>query len=110
MDRERTRRSSRALLVDDDVATSPLHVQRLTKRGYEVTAAPNAEAGLQLARRSPPDVIFVHVGRKGQGGSAFIQGLRADDVTRHVPVVILNTEYDPRLQRLGLTTHADGFW
>lgn len=110
MDRDRTVRSPRALLVDDDAATSPLHVRRLTERGYEVTASASAETGLALARRSPPDAIFVHVGRRGWGGSSFIQSLRSDDMTRHVPVVILASEYDAKLKKLGLTANADGFW
>lgn len=110
MDYHAKARRLRALLVDDDAATSPLHVQRLAEHGYEVTASASAEAGLAIALRSPPDVIFLHVGQKGWGGSAFIVGLRADDVTRHVPVVILSRLYDPKLRRLGLTTHGDGFW
>lgn len=110
MDQDRAGRSLRALLVDDDPATSPIHAERLTKRGYHVTASANADEALGLARRSPPDVVFVHLGSKGWGGSSFIQGLRSDDVTRHVPVVILSSEYDLKLKKLGLATHADGFW
>jgi CheY-like chemotaxis protein len=110
MERGRTTRTPRALLVDDDPATAPLHRERIAQRGYDVTVSARADVGLQQARRSPPDVIFVHLGPRGWGGTDFIEGLRADDVTRHVPVSILATEYDPKLKRLRLTTHGEGFW
>ena len=107
MDRGRRRRELRALLVDDDPTTSELHRDRLVKQGYEVSSCASAEAALEVARRSPPDVIFVHL---RLGGAAFIHGLRADDQTRHVPVVMLSKLYDPKLQKLGLTTRPDGSW
>lgn len=110
MDQQPPARSPRALLVDDDVATRGLHAGLLERRRYDVTTSPSADTGLGVARRSRPDAIFVHLGRRGWGGSAFIQDLRADDATRHVPVVILASEYDQKLQRLKLTTHGDGFW
>lgn len=110
MDRDHPARSHNALLVDDDAATTPFHAGRLAERGYDVTTSASAATGMQVARRSHPDVIFVHLGERGWGGAGFIQELRADDATRHVPVVILATEYDRKLQRLKLTTHGEGFW
>jgi chemosensory pili system protein ChpA (sensor histidine kinase/response regulator) len=110
MDRHAPVRAPRALLVDDDAVTRKLHAGLLARRGYDVTTSPSSSTGLREAQRSRPEAIFVHLGGKGWGGSAFIQELRADDATRHVPVVILASEYDRNLRRLKLTTHADGFW
>jgi DNA-binding response OmpR family regulator len=98
-------RPTAALLVDDDPTTSAQHARRLEEEGYRVTKAGDAVTALSLARQSPPDIIFVHMGRGGSGSTQFIQALRSNDVTRNVRVALLSTYYDRSLERLGLTAH-----
>ena len=96
-------RPTTALLVDDDPATTPQHARRLEDEGYRVTKAGDAVTALSLAKQSPPDIIFVHIGRGGSGNTQFIQALRSNDVTRNVRVALLSSYYDRSLERLGLT-------
>ncbi|MDQ6900677.1 MAG: response regulator [Candidatus Dormibacteraeota bacterium] len=98
-------RPTAALLVDDDPTTTAQHARRLEEEGYRVTKAGDAVTALSLARQSPPDIIFVHMGRGGSGSTQFIQALRANDVTRNVRVALLSSYYDRSLERLGLTSH-----
>jgi CheY-like chemotaxis protein len=95
-----------ALLVDDDADSAAVHLRRLTHDGYHVTAASDSAAALALAKQSQPNVIFVHLGKKGSGSTAFIVSLRAADDTRHIPVHVLSNYYDPTLERLRLTPHS----
>lgn len=95
-----------ALLVDDDATTTPIHVRRLTREGYDVTAVRDSTTALDIARHSAPTIIFVHLGRKGLGCAEFVTVLRSGDDTRHIPVAILANYYDPRLEGLGLSTVA----
>ena len=96
-------RSASALIVDDDPATTARHARRLEEEGYRVTKAVDAATALSLAKHSPPDIIFVHIGRDGSGSTAFIQALRSNDLTRHVRVALLSSYYDQSLERLGLS-------
>jgi DNA-binding response OmpR family regulator len=97
-------RPTTALLVDDDSTTSVKHARRLEDEGYRVTKAGDAVTGLSLAKQSPPDIIFVHLGRGGSGSTQFIQALRSNDATRNVRVSLLSSYYDRSLERLGLTS------
>jgi DNA-binding response OmpR family regulator len=92
-----------ALIVDDDSSTTAAHKRRLEGDGFRVTTAADAVTALALAKQSPPDIIFVHIGRGGSGSTAFIQALRSNDLTRHVRVALLSKYYDQSLERLGLT-------
>ena|SRR5438034_11516791 len=100
----------RALMVDDDVTTSPVYLRRLTDEGYQVTTANDPALALTLAKESPPSIIFVHLGRGGSGCSAFIVALRAGDDTRHIPVAVLSHYYNPNLERIGLTAVVAENW
>jgi CheY-like chemotaxis protein len=96
-------RPTTALLVDDDPATTAAHARRLEEEGYRVTRVGDATTALAFARQSPPDIIFVHMGRGGSGSSQFIQALRSNDATRNIRVALLSSYYDRSLERLGLT-------
>ena len=98
-----TRPPAQALLVDDDSQTTAIHLRRLIKDGYQVTTVADSASALDLAKQMQPNVIFVHLGKKGSGSTAFIVTLRAGDDTRHIPVEVLSSYYDPVLERMGLT-------
>jgi CheY-like chemotaxis protein len=104
----RRRRPVSALLIDDDAVSRPAHLERLQRDGYQVTSCADPAAALSLAQHSAPDVIFVHIGRRGSGSLPFLDGLRSDDQTRHVPVVILSNYRAHPIARLGLTIVDQG--
>jgi DNA-binding response OmpR family regulator len=96
-------RQPHALLVDDDTSTGPVYTRRLEREGYKVTKATDAASALSIAEQSSPDMIFIHLGRRGTGSSTFIQTLRSNDATRNIPIALLSKYYDRSLERLGLT-------
>ena len=100
----------RALLVDDDSKTSSGYQRKLAKDGYEVTATSDPLAALALAKQSQPNIIFVHIGSKGSGNSDFIVSLRAADDTRHIPVSVLTSYYNPGLEKAGLNPMSREDW
>jgi DNA-binding response OmpR family regulator len=104
------RRAVRALLVDDDVDTRLGNARRLEAEGYEVTQAGDVESGLSFARNNRPEIIFLHLGRRGSGGVAFLQKLRADDTMRHIPVSMLSSHSNLRLKKLGLNSVSGDAW
>ena len=55
---------------------------------FEVSEASNAEEGLRRARTEHPDVIVLDLVMPGIGGQATLAELRADPITRNIPVVI----------------------
>lgn len=95
-------RTSTALLVDDDSATSLLTQRRLEDDGYSVVVARTGTEGLGRARQASPAVIFIHLVASSPDRLAFIQALRSDDSCRHIPVVVLTGQPSPTPKMKGL--------
>src|SRR5438552_17460083 len=90
-------RVATALLVDDDVSSRQANQERLEDDGYTVVVARDQAEGLDRAKQSAPNVIFIHLVSEGVGSLPFIEALRADDVGGHIPVVVLTSLAPPRL-------------
>ena len=71
-------RVATALLVDDDVSSRQANQERLEDDGYTVVVARDQAEGLDRAKQSAPNVIFIHLVSEGVGSLPFIEALRAD--------------------------------
>ncbi len=100
----------RALYIEDDPAS--LDLMRAIFSGQQLASlldAPNAEFGLELARRKRPDVIFMDINLPGMDGLKAIQSLKEDAATRDIPVIAISdgaTERDiKRILAAGFFDH-----
>ena len=80
---------ARILVVEDNATNMKLAVMLLGKAGYTVISAKDAEAGLALARDEQPDLILMDIQLPGMDGLAATTLLKADEVTRGIPVIAL---------------------
>ena len=88
-----------ALLVDTDGSTRQANQQSLENQGYRVVVAGDEAEALGLATRSAPSSIFIHVPAGRPGALSLIQALRANDSSRHIPVVVLKDQ--PKVRTAG---------
>jgi two-component system, OmpR family, alkaline phosphatase synthesis response regulator PhoP len=97
----------RALIIDDDPDLLRL-VQRTLEftAGWDVTTAGSGAAGIELARRAPPDVILVDVMMPEMDGYEVCRRLKADPATGTVPIVLLTARRDLNQARLAETGAA----
>src|SRR5512142_2734958 len=83
------------LIVDD----TPANIQVLADalRGeYRVKVATNGRTALELATRDGgPDLVLLDVMMPGMDGYEVIRRLKANDVTRNVPVIFITAKSDP---------------
>jgi len=98
------------LLVNDDGPDGVDQRKTLERRGYHVTRTSDTDAGLSIARQAHPSAIFLSARALGSERTPFLQALRRDDSTRHIPVVVLPDGGDHRLERLGLSKVAREPW
>jgi CheY-like chemotaxis protein len=82
-------RATTALLVDDDVVSRVSNRSRLEGEGYAVVMANDETEGLNRAKQSIPNVIYIHLVAGSRGSIPFMQALRSDDSCRHIPVVVI---------------------
>jgi two-component system cell cycle response regulator DivK len=75
------------LIVEDNPSHMKLASALLSKSGYAVLAAADAESGIALARAKRPDLILMDIQLPGMDGLAATRRLKADAATRDIPVI-----------------------
>jgi twitching motility two-component system response regulator PilH len=83
----------KSILVVDDSPTDLRHLSDLlSKNGYKVSTATNAEEALAKAKGQKPDLVLMDVVMPGQNGFQATRTLTSDEDTRHIPVIIVSTK------------------
>jgi two-component system cell cycle response regulator len=101
--------TARILVVDDVEPNVRLLEAKLTLEYYEVLTAGDGATALQIASDERPDIILLDVMMPGMDGFETCRRLKADPVTRHIPVVLV-TALDGREDKIkGLESGADDF-
>jgi DNA-binding response OmpR family regulator len=86
----------RVLVIDDEPAIRQLLTRALTGHGFRVDTAPDGAAGLEMATRSPYDVVLLDVVMPGTPGTEVLP-----KVLERCPgqnVVMLSALGDPRVK------------
>jgi diguanylate cyclase (GGDEF)-like protein len=97
------------LLVVDD---QPINIQvmyRCFAGDYQVFMATNGEQALSLCKSNPPDLILLDVVMPGVDGFEVCARLKADESTRHIPVIFVTAHTDPAQETHGLSLGAVDF-
>ncbi|MGZ8794027.1 MAG: response regulator [Gaiellaceae bacterium] len=81
--------SSTVMVVDDEPDMRYMLRVALESAGYAVVEAAHGEAALELARRSPPQVLLTDRMMPRMDGGELIERLRADETTKAIPIVII---------------------
>ena len=96
----------RVLVADDDPGTRQVCATSLSLYGYEVIAATDGQAAIELALANAPDVVLLELSMPVLDGFGVLAALRADERTREVPLVVLTAETGPhvlkRVHELGV--------
>ena len=101
--------TARILVVDDVEPNVRLLEAKLTLEYYEVLTAMDGATALEIAAAERPDIILLDVMMPGMDGFETCRRLKADPVTRHIPVVLV-TALDGREDKIkGLGVGADDF-
>jgi two-component system, cell cycle response regulator DivK len=77
------------LLVEDHEMNRKMLSRRLHSRGYEVIFAVDGLEAVATARRQQPDLILMDMNLPEIDGWEATRLLKADDVTRSIPVIAL---------------------
>lgn len=92
------------LVIDDDPSVRETATDLLALDGHRVLSASGGEDGLARARAERPDLILLDYHMPVMTGVAVLQRLKADPVTRRIPVVALTSgtaEHANELSRAG---------
>jgi PAS domain S-box-containing protein len=94
--------SAKVLVVDDDADHLALIRRYLGRAGYEVIAASNGSAALQLAKTEQPNLITLDLHLPDVHGMQVLGRLKDEPLTADIPVVILSiSREESGAKRLG---------
>jgi CheY-like chemotaxis protein len=82
--------TKRILVIDDEAPVREIVAISLQKLGgWEVVVAASGKEALQQVYATPPDAIVLDVIMPEMDGLTFLKYLRADPLTKSIPVVLL---------------------
>lgn len=84
--------SKTILTVDDSRMMREMLLMVLNGAGFNVVQAEDGQEGLSVLADAAPDVIITDINMPKLDGYGFIEGVRADDRYRAVPILVLSTE------------------
>ncbi|MGO4851229.1 diguanylate cyclase [Phaeovulum sp. W22_SRMD_FR3] len=98
------------ILIVDDIATNRIVLKvKLSGARYETSQAAAGQMALTLARRELPDLILMDVRLPDLNGIEVCRQLKADPVTRGIPVVLVTANAEPGTRLAALKAGADDF-
>lgn len=85
----------KVLAVEDDLFLKELLAGKLSDDEFNVFYASNGDEALSLAATEVPDVILLDILLPGMSGYEVLEKLKADETTKHIPVLILSNFGQP---------------
>ncbi len=96
----------RVLVVDDEPDVLLLCRVNLEFEGYEVSTAPDGEAGLAACRELRPDVVLLDVMMPKMDGWQVLEAIKGDEELKQIPVVMLTAKVQDEDQIRGWSAGA----
>ena len=97
------------LVVDDDPVIVRLLQVNFEMEGFDVVSAVDGADGVEKAKAERPDIVVSDVMMPKMNGLQLATAIKADDATRHIPVVLLSAKAQVADIRAGLDAGADDY-
>ncbi len=92
----------RVVYIEDEQEMIDLVKLILTRKGYQVTGAGGGREGLNIVRKDPPDLVLLDLMMPDMDGWDVYQQMKADDLTRGIPVIVVTAKAQNIDKVLGL--------
>lgn len=99
----------RILIVDDDALNIKLLAAQLSSKGYSVITASDGETALEKVEKDHPDLILLDLMMPGMDGYEVTARLKADPLTRYIPIILITALKGVEDKKKGLRMGADEF-
>ena len=101
--------SPRVLVVEDEPDIAALVAYQLTREGFRVETASNGPDALRAVHREIPDLVVLDRMLPGLSGDDVLKSLKAEAVTRGIPVLVLTAKREQEDRIAGLELGADDY-
>ncbi len=97
------------LLIIDDQTDMLNYLHGLLRRHYRILTSNNGNEGLKVALEQIPDIIISDVMMPEMDGFEFLQRIKSNILTSHIPVLLLTAKADRPSRLEGLELGAEAY-
>jgi len=98
----------RILVVEDNLDMQKYLYNELSER-YNVLLAQDGEEGLEISRQNLPDLILSDIMMPGMDGLEFCKQIKNDELTSHIPLILLTAKTGKEDEISGFELGADDY-
>jgi len=97
------------VLIIEDNLDMQNHIKRVVEQKHHCLLATSGEQGLVLAEEYIPDLIVCDIMLTGIDGFEVLKQLKENDITAHIPIILLTARSDLDSRLHGLNLQADEY-
>jgi DNA-binding response OmpR family regulator len=101
--------NKKILIIEDEKILSDMYKEKFQQAGFEVVFAPEAEEGLEVAKKEKPDLIVLDILLPKGDGISFLQRLREEPGLSFTPVVVFSNFDDPSTKKAAFRLGAKDY-
>ena len=100
---------AKVLIVDDEPLNVDYLEQELEDLGYQIITAFNGQEALDKIKSQQPDLVLLDLMMPVLDGFAVLSEIKADNVLRDIPVIIVSAANDSKSIVKGIKQGADDY-
>lgn len=101
--------NKKILLIEDDYLIREMYTDELTKKGFEVSACPSGEKGLEVLKIAMFDLVLLDIMLPGISGLEVLKQIKEDPKSKQLKVVLLTNLGQETIIKQGFGLGALGF-
>lgn len=98
-----------ALVIDDSLSSRRALAQFISDSGLDVATAKDGFEAVDLLQRKRPAIIFVDMEMPRMNGLEFTAHVRADEMTRDIPVIMVTSRNTEKHRKLAQAAGVDDY-
>ena len=99
----------KVLIVDDEAFNVDYLEQALEDSNYQIITASNGQEALDKIHSEQPDLVLLDLAMPVLDGFAVLAQVKADQVLRDIPVIIISAEHDSKSVVKGIKQGAEDY-
>lgn len=87
--KKKDEKGEHVLIVEDDTFLAEIYQKKFEMEGFKVSVSNNGEKGLADAKKKLPNIVLLDILLPKLDGFAVLSGLKSDNSTKDIPVILL---------------------
>lgn len=97
------------IIEDENILQKALNIEVLSA-GYEVISASNGEAGLEVIKKTEPDLVLLDLVMPSMNGFEVIEKMKKSKATKNIPIIVLSNLGQEEDKKKALKMGADDYF